>query len=131
MPPLSREPESFPPSVARRWSYPFGGTDQKPIRFPECLGRCGPLNLRVSGAVAPSVGMDLRRPALPHHASYLKAMRRHRHDRARGLSQSVFDNSPLILVSFMPPCWHDYALPQYIQHKKRQDYLHLFEARWG
>ena len=46
--------------------------------------------LRVSGAVAPSVEMDLRHPALPHQASYLKDVRRTRHDVAKESSQSIF-----------------------------------------
>src|SRR3546814_7665454 len=71
MPPLSREPESFPPCAliwGIGWSYPFGGSGRNGRNAFQSVRSSlrGPADLRVSGAVAPSVvGSPPRSPARP------------------------------------------------------------------
>src|SRR3546814_4880484 len=71
MPPLSREPESFPPCAliwGLAWSYPFGGSGRNGRNAFQSVRSSlrGPADLRVSGAVAPSVaGLPPRSPARP------------------------------------------------------------------
>src|SRR3546814_1970652 len=71
MPPLSREPESFPPCAliwGLAWSYPFGGSGRNGRNAFQSVRSSlrGPADLRVSGAVAPSVvGSPPRSPARP------------------------------------------------------------------